>query len=282
MAGRWLVAPLALAALLCLSLAVAAADEAKRYPAFAGMWVRASKPSTWDTTKPAGPGQQAPLTPDYQAVYAANRAKQKNGEYFDPQAACRPTGMPRMMTIYDPMEIVITPAVTYMLLEATSPIRRIFTDGRDWPENPDPSYAGTSLGTWIDSSGSGAYDTLEVETRFLKGYRIVDATGIPLAENGSTVIKERLHLDKADPDLLRNEITIIDDAFTRPWTVSRLYRREHNPIWEEYNCTEDNRWVVLGGRIYLLDPDGYLMPAVKGEPPPDAEIFRKYFSDTQK
>ena len=270
----------AAAALLCLATGSAAAAEANRYPAFAGMWTRASKPSTWDVTKPAGPGQQAPLTPQYQAVYDANRAKAKRGQEYDPQAACRPSGLPRMMTIYDPIEIVITPAVTYMLLEATSPIRRIFTDGRGWPENPDPSYAGTSLGRWVDSANTGTYDTLEIETRFLKGGRIVEATGIPLADDG--VVKERLRLDKADPDLLHNEITIIDKAFTRPWTVTRSYRREHNPRWEEYNCSEDNRWIVIGGWVYLLDPEGYLMPSVKDQPPPDPKYFQKYWHPTKK
>lgn len=267
----------ALLSLLLLGVGSARAEEVKPNPAFAGMWNRASKPSTWDVTKPAGPGQQAPLKPEFQAVYAANLAKQKTGQEFDPQIGCKPSGMPRMMTIYDPMEIVVTPAVTYMLLEATSPIRRIFTDGRGWPENPNPGFAGISLGTWIDSRKTGTNDTLEVETRFLKGRRIVEATGIPLAEDESSVIKERLTLDAKDPDLLHNEITIIDNAFTRPWTVERLYRREANPIWEEYNCMEDNRWIAIGGWMYLLDEEGYLMPSAPGEPPPDPKYFQKYF-----
>jgi len=183
MPSRISCAGAALLAVLCLSIGGAASEEAKSNAAFAGMWNRASKPSTWDVTKPAGPGQQAPLKPEFEKAYAENRAKQKAGQYFDPQAACKPTGMPRMMTIYDPMEIVVTPAVTYMLLEATSPIRRIFTDGRSWPQDPNPGFAGISHGTWIDTSGSGTYDRLEVETRFLKGRRIVEATGIPLAED---------------------------------------------------------------------------------------------------
>ena len=67
--------------------------------------------------------------------------------------------------------------------------------------------------------------------------------------------------------------TITDNAFTRPWTVERQYRREHEPIWEEYNCMEDNRWVVLGGWVYLLDDDGYLMPTRKDQPAPDLRYF---------
>ena len=274
MPSRCLRAGAALLSLLCLALGSARAEEAKINPAFAGMWNRASKPSTWDVSKPAGPGQQAPLKPEYQKIYADNLAKQKTGEYFDPQAACKPTGMPRMMTIYDPVEIVVTQAVTYMLLESTSPIRRIFTDGRGWPAEFNPGFAGLSLGKWVEGSGGA---TLEIETRFLKGRRIVEATGIPMAEDGKGIIKERLWLDAKDPDLMHNEITIIDNAFTRPWTVERQYRREHDPIWEEYNCMEDNRWVVLGGYVYLLDEDGYLMPSAKDEPPPDPKLFEKYF-----
>ena len=70
-------------------------------------------------------------------------------------------------------------------------------------------------------------------------------------KTGAPIIKERIYLDKADPNILRNEITTNDHALTRPWTVSRFYKREHNPQWEEYNCTEDNRWVVIGGQTYL-------------------------------
>ena len=41
--------------------------------------------------------------------------------------------MPRVMMMYEPMEIVIKPKVTYMLIESMSPIRRIYTDGRAFP-----------------------------------------------------------------------------------------------------------------------------------------------------
>ena len=74
----------------------------------------------------------------------------------------------------------------------------------------------------------------------------------------------------------------IDHAFTRPWTVSRFYRREHNPIYVEYNCTEDNRWVVIGGELYLTDGEGYLMPIQKGQKAPDVKYLQKYFTPTAK
>jgi hypothetical protein len=40
------------------------------------------------------------------------------------------------------------------------------------------------------------------------------------------VIRERISLDKANPDLLHNEITSIDNALTRPWTVTKTHRRD--------------------------------------------------------
>ena len=101
-------------------------------------------------------------------------------------------------------------------------------------------------------------------------------------EDGQTVVKERFYLDKANPDMLRNEITTTDHALTRPWTVSRFYKREHQPIYEEYNCTEDNRWVAIGGELYLADSEGYLMPIQKGQAPPDPKFLQKYFPQAQK
>jgi hypothetical protein len=266
----------AIAALLSLSMA-AGAEEAKKYPAFEGMWDRGSSLGSWDPTKPPGRGQQAPLTPEYQAVYEQNLAKDKAGREFDPKFTCGPVGMPRMMNMNQPMELIIKPSVVYMLLENQSPIRRVYTDGRPWPQNNDRGYAGYSIGKWIDTQNTGTYDVLEIETRDMKGVRLIDNTGIPLASDGDTVVKERMYLDKANPDIMHNEITTIDHAFTRPWTVSRFYKRVHDGRPQEYNCAEENRWIVLGGYTYITDADGYLMPIQKDEPPPDPKLFEKYF-----
>jgi hypothetical protein len=264
------------ALLLCLSTA-ASAQDLKTYPAFEGMWDRGSSIAGWDPSKPPGRGQQPPLTPEYQAVYEANIAKDKAGMVFDPKFTCGPVGMPRVMQMNQPMELIIKPGVIYMLLENQSPIRRIYTDGRAWPENPDRGFTGYSIGTWLDSAHTGSYDTLEVETRALKGLRLMDNSGIPLHEDGETIIKERIYLDKSNPDIMHNEITTIDHAFTRPWSISRFYKRVHDGRPQEYNCGEDNRWVVIGGRTYIADSDGYLMPIQKDEPPPDPKLFQKYF-----
>jgi len=51
--------------------------------------------------------------------------------------------------------------------------------------------------------------------------RILDGSGIPLHADNQTVVKERIALDEKNADVLRNEITLMDNAFTQPWTVTR-------------------------------------------------------------
>src|SRR5436305_12993806 len=149
-----LCAAVAAAALLSLTL-TAGAQDTKKYAAFEGMWDRGSPLGSWDPTKPPGPGQQAPLTPEYQAVYSANMAKDKAGELFDPKFTCGPVGMPRVMNMNQPMALIIKPGVIYMLMESQSPIRRVYTDGRAWPKDPDPAYVRYSTGKWLDTDNHG-------------------------------------------------------------------------------------------------------------------------------
>jgi hypothetical protein len=253
----------------------ARAVEDSKYPDWKGQWTRASS-AQWDPTKPPGAGQQAPLTPEYQAIFEANAADlAAGGQTNNPTIRCIPPGMPRIMIMYEAMEIVITPPTTYMLIEYADPLRRIYTDGRDWPAEIEPTYAGYSIGHWEDTDGDGRYDTLIVETRGMKGPRNFDGSGLPLHEDNQTVVKERLSLDKSNPNILHNEITTIDHALTRPWTVIHDYKRSRKPIWNEYTCSEDNRYVRIGNESYEVSGDGYLMPLKKGQPPPDLRYFKQ-------
>ena len=126
-------------------------------------------------------------------------------------------------------------------------------------------------------SGDGRYDTLVIETRGIKGPRSFDSRGLPFHQDGQTIVKERLSLDKDNPNLLYNEITVIDNALTRPWTVKRPYRRiaAKQPIWSEYYCSEDNHHVQIGKANYVISGVGYLMPVRKGQPAPDLRYFDK-------
>src|SRR5712671_468067 len=213
-----------------LGVCIGANAQDKKFPDWDGLWGRGSPVGLWDPSKPPGPRQEAPLTPEYQAIYQSNLAKGRAGTFFDIKGICGPVGMPRVMILYEPIEIILKPKTVYMLAESMSPIRRIYTDGRDWPKLEGIAFVGYSIGKWSDSTNSGTYDPLEIETRNMLGPRLIDSSGIPVHPDNKTVVKEKLYLDKANPDILRNDITTIDNAFTQPWKVSRFYRREHKPI----------------------------------------------------
>jgi hypothetical protein len=192
---------------------------------------------------------------------------------------CLPPGMPRTMINYEGMEFVVLPNVTYLLLlEPMDQIRRIYTDGRSWPAQPMPSFLGYSIGRWMDENGDGRYDALLIETRYLKGPRSYDSSGLPFHKDGQAVVKERISLDNTNHDVLHDEITTIDNALTRPWVVNRDYRRERNPTWVEMVCAEDNHQVRIGKESYFISADDQLMPTRKDQPPPDL----KYFNQSQK
>src|SRR5262247_2170915 len=102
--------------------------------------------------------------------------------------------MPMMMHAYFLMKDAATPETTYILIShINDSYRRIYTDGRDWPQENEyePTYAGYSIGKWIDEDGDGKYDVLEVETRLFKGPRAYDASGVSLHRNERSIVKER-------------------------------------------------------------------------------------------
>jgi hypothetical protein len=119
---------------------------------------------------------------------------------------------------------------------------------------------------------------LEVETRGpFKGRRAYDASGLPLAFDNQSIFIERIHRDKADRNILDDEITVIDHALTRSWTVDKKYVRDPNPRpdWSEFYCTENQSMVAVGNDIYFLSGDGMLMPVRKDQPPPDLRYFKQ-------
>ena len=266
---------IALCAALCITFADSQAWDDKLYPDFSGQWRPIGGPGRFDISKPPGKGQQAPLTPEYQAKLdevLAHRARGSLEGNFT--VTCLPTGMPRMMIVYETMDIIVLPEMTYIRMTLMNELRRIHTDGRTWPEKLMPTFSGTSIGQWSDEDGDGRYDTLTVETRGMKGPRTYEGTpGIPLHSDNQTIVKERIYLDKSDPDLLRDEITVIDSGLTRPWTVSRKYQRAKKPYWSEYYCNEGNQQVLIGKENYMVSAEGILMPVRKDQPPPDLRKF---------
>ena len=105
-----------IAAAICAVSSAGAAFEEAKYPNISGQWQRVGEP-LWAGSEAAN--RAAPLTPEYRAVYEANLAALKEGGHsgIDPTRICLPPGMPRIMNVYEPMEIVLTPDTVHMLIE---------------------------------------------------------------------------------------------------------------------------------------------------------------------
>jgi len=268
---------LGLIAAIALVSSLASAQDTSKYPDWSGQWKRPPGAGIqWDQTRRPGLAQQPPLTPEYQAIFEASIADQsKGGQGENARVTCTTNGMPRVMTVIRPIEFVIAPKVTYVIFESYMP-RRIYTDGRSFPTDQEPAMIGYSIGNWKDEDGDGKFDVLEVETRNFKGPRNLEATGLPLHRDNQTVVKERISLDKNAKDTLLDEITVIDHAFTRPWTITKRYIREQGKvIWNEDECGENNNHVVIGKENYFLSADGLLMPTKKNQQPPDLRYFNR-------
>jgi hypothetical protein len=273
---------LALATVLTLTLGSAKSQDKaqdKKYPNWKGEWSTVTprlpgQQLRFDPNKSYGKAQEAPLTEEYRKIYEDNLAEQALGGQglFLDHASCLPAGMPTMMSA-GTHEFIVTTETTYI---AGSDLRRIFTDGRPWPADLEPTYQGFSMGQWIDQDGDGVYDVLEVETRGpFKGPRVYDATGLPLHFDNDSTFKERIFLDKNNPNILHDVITVFDRALTQPWTVDKTYRRGRDkyPNWSRTSCLEGTGYVTIGKEFYLVGADGSLMPTRKGQLPPDTSYF---------
>jgi len=159
---------------------------------------------------------QPPLTPEYQAIYEANLKDQaEGGQGTDPTFICIPDGMPRAMNVIFPMEIVIQPKTTHMMIEYRSMLRRVFTT--DAIARGCRAVLHGLFDRPMERPGRGR-PLRSARDRDPQPERSpsFDASGIPLHADNRTIVKERLYLDKADPNLMLNEVTTIDNALDRP------------------------------------------------------------------
>lgn len=193
-------------------------------PDFSGVW-----------TLGVGAGGRAPatpaLTPPAQKVFDAFRAKQAaEGVSQERQIACLPPGMPGIMRQPYPLEFLFTPGRVTIFAETYSQARRIYTDGRALPEDPDFLFNGTSVGRWEGQ-------TLVVDTVGFSPLTEIVA-GVPHSEKMR--IQERMWLE--GPDTLIVETTITDpDVLTEPLVQRSTYSRRADWEIREYICEENNR-----------------------------------------
>jgi hypothetical protein len=145
--------------------------------------------------------------------------------------------MPSWMLItHNALEFLFTPGRVTVLGESDgNRLRRIYTDGRDHPEDPDPTFHGHSIGHWEG-------DTLVVDTVGIlpQSYLAVsEAVGVP--NNGDMHVIERIHLKGTD--FLHDDLEIIAPRIlTTPWKTTRIFFRQRERKFEfvEGNCLQES------------------------------------------
>jgi len=201
-----------------------------------------------------GVRQHPPYNAEWEAKYQANMARVAQDRFPDPVSTCgTPAGFPRLLNIVDGYEFVVTPKQTWILTENGPNVLRVYTDGRGHLSEEDiwPTYTGDSVGHWEG-------DTLVFTTIGLKGEdgTIVDRTGALLSDQMRVLTRLRKREDR----MMEAVITIADPvALTRPWTVTKTYRRLEGDVRiKDYACAENNRNPVdpATGRTLTLGPDG--------------------------
>ncbi|HSD38573.1 MAG TPA: hypothetical protein VLC92_13755 [Rhodocyclaceae bacterium] len=150
---------------------------------------------------------------------ALDKAGTPNNIYIN----CLPEGMPSfvIMTL-NASEFLFTPGRVTILNEFDgNRTRRIYTDGRGHPEDPDLTFNGHSIGKWEG-------DTLVVDT-----VGILPQTFIPIGQsvgipnNGDVHVIERIRL--VEPDRLNFDLEIhAPNVLKEPWKITKSFLRSRN------------------------------------------------------
>lgn len=212
-----------------------------KLPDFSGIWV----PDLADQERQET-SNLPPWKPEVAKQIAHLKAEEAAGRPFPVIDHCFPTGMPSYMLItHNAFEFLVTPGRVTLLGEGDgNRLRRIYTDGRPHPADPDPSFHGHSIGHF--EGNTLVVDTVGVLPQSY--IAINEAVGIP--NNGDMHIVERIHLSGAK--LLLDDLTIeAPKVLIKPWQTTRRYTRQREQKYEivEGVCTQ-------GGFIDGRDKNG--------------------------
>jgi hypothetical protein len=227
------------------SQSIATARTADGKPDFTGIW-QAMNTANWDLLAhaarrgpvialgaafsiPAGPGvvegNEIPYLPD-----AAARKKENAENWLarDPEIKCFLPGVPRMMYMPYPVQIIQGRDTILMASEFASASRTIRMNSKE--KSPTDTWMGWSIGRWDG-------DALVVDVTDQIDQTWFDRSGNFHSE--ALKVVERYTL--VDRNTINYEATMSDpQVFSRPWKISMpLYRHvEKNAQVMEYKCVE--------------------------------------------
>jgi hypothetical protein len=187
------------------NLAAPAPKTTDGKPDFSGIWRVAEGKYLQNIAVDIG---EAPFQPWAAALYKERADGLGKGR---PSERCIPHGIPDGMLVRNsPFKIVQTPAVFVVLYEEFNHYRQIFTDGRSFPPETNPSWFGYSLGKWDG-------DTFVAETIGFNDKSWLDDPGHPHSEEMR--VTERFRR----PNFGRMEVQITFDdpkTYTKPWSAT--------------------------------------------------------------
>ena len=192
-----------------------------------GVWTPTSVKYLLNLAADLKPGE-LPLQPSAAKVY--EERIETNGKDH-PGVRCLPSGIPEKLSVPDGVKIVQTPDVTLFLWDSRTIFRQVFTDGRSFPKDPQPTWMGYSIGHWEG-------ETFVVETIGQNGKTWLDMRGLPGTE--SLRVVERY----TRPTIGRINIDVtIDDpkAYTRSWDVHLTWELMPDLELIESVCEENSK-----------------------------------------
>ena len=235
-------------------------------PDLSGVWA----PGPLDKYGPGG--AEAPQwLPDVARQVDHLKALDAAGQPQNIYINCLPEGLPSSVTQnLNSVEFLVTPGRITVLSEFDgNRLRRIWTDGRPHPADPDPSFSGHSIGHWDGK-------TLIVDTiGFLPEVFIPLSQGVGFPNNGDMHVEERITL--TGPDSLRQDIVVhAPKVLAAPWHASRSYVRHRERSYDlvEASCRQGDFLETRdanGNFVYVplpKDPGGARLPLDQATAPP--------------
>lgn len=244
MLNRFAILPLAVLATLSLCSPLRAQNADQETPAkpqqkvpgadLTGVWTQFPRIGAFSAS---GGGfafskEEPPMTPWAEAKFKSTKAPHTGGftgPSDDTTLTCFPPGVPRIYLFNFPMEIFQVPGRVLILYEFGHYVRQIYTDGRQHPQDVNPTWMGDSIGKWEG-------DTLVVDTVGFNDKTWIDQLGTPHSDELHLV--ERIR--RVAPDLLQIDFTFDDPkAYTKQWTGTKQFKLR--PDWQiaEYVCEEN-------------------------------------------
>lgn len=190
-----------------------------------GVWMERQNALTFSSEEP-------PLMPWAEEKYKSVKpgyGPRATADSEDPILNCLPPGVPRIMLIPFPMQVIQIPGEAILVFEYDHYIRHIYLDRREHPKELDLTWMGDSIGWWEGN-------TLVVDTTGLNDKTWLDQVGHPHSDALHVVERFR----RIDRDTLQDDLTIDDPkAYKKSWTGRQVFTRK--PTWHllEYVCADD-------------------------------------------